>query len=109
MLFTEVLSGLPKVDHLEAIELYENEALSARVENQPGSSGSVRVYFALFQEFHCIDARAASKGLELYSEHTADATQFPGKHPNIDRLIQLIHVAESNTSYCPLQVKLIEK
>jgi len=26
-------------------------------------------------------------GVEWYAEHTADARAFPGKHPNIDRLL----------------------
>jgi hypothetical protein len=33
---------------------------------------------------------AARKGLELYSEHTADAQANPGKHLNIDRLVTLL-------------------
>ena len=34
-----------------------------------------------------ITPAAASLGLEWYAEHTADALAFPGKHPNIDRLL----------------------
>jgi hypothetical protein len=33
-----------------------------------------------------IGPMAATLGLEWYAEHTADALQRPGKHPNIDRL-----------------------
>jgi hypothetical protein len=37
---------------------------------------------------------AARKGLELYAEHTVDARQNPGKHPNIDRLLALAEGGE---------------
>jgi hypothetical protein len=56
---------------------------------KPGSQGSVAVYNHLAQTYGAITPEAARKGLELYAEHTADARQNPGKHPNIDRLIQL--------------------
>ena len=92
MQFSEILASLPSIDHLAAIELYapdhEHHAI-ARIENKPGSAGSVRLYHALLQEFSAITVDAANKGLELYAEHTADAVAFPGKHPNIDRLIQV--------------------
>ena len=35
------------------------------------------------------EGAAAELGLEWYAEHTQDAIAFPGKHPNIDRLLQL--------------------
>ena len=92
MQFSEILASLPSIDHLAAIELYASNDQTnaiARIENKPGSAGSVRVYHALLQEFSAITIDAANKGLELYAEHTADALAFPGKHPNIDRLIQV--------------------
>jgi hypothetical protein len=33
---------------------------------------------------------AALKGIELYSEHSKEAKDYPGKHPNIDRLLDII-------------------
>lgn len=92
MQFSEILASLPSINHLAAIELYaSNDEVNAiaRIENKPGSAGSVRVYHALLQQFSAITVDAAIKGLELYAEHTADALAFPGKHPNIDRLIQV--------------------
>jgi hypothetical protein len=92
MQFSEILASLPSIDHLAAIELFaagEEQTPIARIENKPGSAGSVRLYHALLQEFSAITVDAANKGLELYAEHTADAVAFPGKHPNIDRLIQV--------------------
>ena len=38
----------------------------------------------------CVAAAAAEEGLRLYAEHSADARAHPGKHPNIDRLFDII-------------------
>lgn len=89
MNFNEQLALLPTIEHLAALELLDGEQIVARIENKPGQAGSVRVYHALFQEFGAIDGLAAQKGLRIYAEHTADAQGFPGKHPNIDRLIEI--------------------
>jgi len=48
---------------------------------------------------------AAKQGLELYAEHTADAKAFPGKHPNIDRLLTML----ANGEPLSLRVELISK
>jgi hypothetical protein len=91
MAFAENLKALPGVSHLNAIELLDREgALVATIENKPGQTGSLAVYNHLGQLYGAITAEAAKKGLELYAEHTADATAHPGKHPNIDRLLALI-------------------
>jgi len=100
MQFSEILSALPEINHLAAIELLDGETRVALIENKPGSAGSVRVYHALFQEFGAINAAAAARGLILYAEHTADAIAFPGKHPNIDRLLGITDAQQ-------LTVKLI--
>ncbi|WP_027469588.1 DUF2322 family protein [Deefgea rivuli] len=89
MNFAEQLATLATIDHLAALELLDGDTVIARIENKPGQAGSVRVYHALFQEFGAVDALAAQKGLRIYAEHTADAISFPGKHPNIDRLIEI--------------------
>lgn len=107
MQFNEILSTLPAIDHLAALELFDEENLIARIDNQPGSAGSVRVYHALFQEFGAIDASAAAKGLLLYAEHSEDALAFPGKHPNIDRLLSLTKNTRSSNEMKALTVKLI--
>lgn len=89
--FAEQLSKLPSVDHLYALELVDASGHTvARLENQPGSAGSVRVYAALAAEFGAINAQAAARGLELFAEHTAAARAHPGSHPNIDRLLALV-------------------
>ncbi len=88
--FAANLKKLPGVSHLAAIELRDAEGnVLAVVENRPGSQGSVAVYNHLAQTYGAITPEAARKGLELYGEYTEDARLNPGKHPNIDRLIQL--------------------
>lgn len=90
MAFAENLKQLPRVSHLAAIQLLDGEgAVAATIENKPGQTGSLAVYNHLGQIYGAITAEAARKGLELYAEHTEDARQNPGKHPNIDRLLAL--------------------
>jgi len=107
MQFSEILSTLASIDHLAAIELSLGEQQSTRIDNKPGSSGSVRVYHALFQEFGEINLAAAEKGLQLYAEHSADAITFPGKHPNIDRLLEIIAAQTAGNAPICYSVKLI--
>jgi hypothetical protein len=96
MPFSDNLKKLPGVSHLAAINLLDAEGqLVAAIENKPGSAGSVAVYNHLAQHYGAITPDAAKKGLELYAEHTDDAKQHPGKHPNIDRLFGLL--AENRT------------
>ncbi|MBE9610255.1 DUF2322 family protein [Chitinilyticum piscinae] len=100
--FAENLASLPAIDHLDALELLHGDTVQARMENKQGQAGSLRVYHALYQEFGCINAVAADKGLRLYAEHTEDARANPGKHPNIDRLFA-VDAAQ------PFAVRLIAK
>lgn len=90
--FAENLAALPPVEHLERLDLYVDGAAtpSAVIENAPGKQGSLRVYYALAVEFGGIGPAAARKGLDLYAEHVADARAHPGRHPNIDRLFEVI-------------------
>ncbi|OHX13031.1 hypothetical protein BI347_05510 [Chromobacterium sphagni] len=92
--FQEQLSTLPATDDIAAIVLLNpaGEAVH-RLENQPGTAGSLRVYHALVKRHGHIDRKAAREGLELFAEHTAAARAAPGSHPNIDRLLA---IAEDN-------------
>ncbi len=91
MNFAETLATLASADHLTKLELRTPEGnLAATIENKPGSQGSLKVYHHLFQKHGAITVNAAQEGLDLYAEHTADAHANPGKHPNIDRLLDLI-------------------
>jgi hypothetical protein len=88
--FAENLKQLPRISHLAAIELSENDSVVATIENKPGQAGSLAVYNHLAQLYGAITAEAAKKGLELFAEHALEARANPGKHPNIDRLIKLL-------------------
>lgn len=86
--FADNLKKLPGISHLAAINLLDAEGnVVAVIENKAGSQGSLAVYNHLAQTNGAITPDAARKGLEIYAEHTEDARQHPGKHPNIDRLI----------------------
>lgn len=90
MAFAENLKQLPRISHLRAIQLLDSDAtVVATIENKAGQAGSLAIYNHLGQIYGAITAEAARKGLDLYAEHTEDARQNPGKHPNIDRLLTL--------------------
>jgi hypothetical protein len=72
------------------------------IKSKPGSMGSIKVYYYLYETFGVINSDAAMEGIDLYAEHTEDAQNNPGKHPNIDRLLDVID------SDITLQVKIIE-
>lgn len=81
---------LPGVSHLAAIRLLdEGGEIVATIDNRPGSQLSLAVYNHLAQTFGAITPEAARKGLELFGEHVEEARASPGKHPNIDRLLEI--------------------
>jgi len=73
----------------------------ASIENQPGKQGSLAVYQYLKQAFGTLDAKAAEHGLAVFGEHTADARNRPGAHPNIDRLLAIV------ASGAPFRIEVI--
>jgi hypothetical protein len=89
MNFADRLKQLPSTTHLTALHLLSNDGqVLATIENKPGQTGSLVVYAALAALYGgSITPAAANLGLEWYAEHVADARAFPGKHPNIDRLL----------------------
>ena len=98
MNFADRLQQLPSASHLAALQLLgANGQVLATIENKPGQTGSLVVYAALAALYGgSITPAAACLGLEWYAEHVADARAFPGKHPNIDRLVQW---AQGSASY----------
>jgi hypothetical protein len=93
--FSDFLSELETTEQIQKIELLNaNGELVGLIENKPGSQGSVRVFNHLFKKWGSINKDAAKDGLKIYAEHTADAEENPGKHPNIDRLFNLIETGE---------------
>ena len=97
MNFAARLKQLPATSHLAALHLLDADGqVLATIENKPGQTGSLVVYAALAALYGgSITPPAAGLGLEWYGEHVADAQAFPGKHPNIDRLLAWAQGAES--------------
>jgi hypothetical protein len=88
--FKDNLQLLPPVDGLHRIDLVDEKGVVvASIENQPGKQGSLAVYQYLKQCFGSLDATAAEHGLAVFAEHTADARNRPGAHPNVDRLLAI--------------------
>lgn len=89
--FKDNLQQLPAVDNVQRIDLVDQQgAVVASIENQPGKQGSLAVYQYLAQVFGPLDAKAAEHGLLIFAEHTADAKNRPGVHPNVDRLLDIV-------------------
>jgi hypothetical protein len=88
--FKANLDTFPQIDGIARLELLDSAGkIAGVIENKPGSQGSLRLYLHLANLYSNITPEAAEKGLELYAEHTADAEDNPGKHPNIDRLFDI--------------------
>ena len=88
--FKDNLQQLPAIDGVQRIDLVDaSGAVVASIENQPGKQGSLAVYQYLAQAFGVLDAKAAEHGLDVFAEHTADARNRPGAHPNVDRLLEI--------------------
>lgn len=93
--FSDFLAELETTDLIQKIELMNPAGeVIGLIENKPGSQGSVRVFNHLFKKWGSITKDAAKDGLKIYAEHTADAEENPGKHPNIDRLLNVIETGE---------------
>jgi len=100
--FKDNLQQLPSIEGVRRIDLIDAQgAVVASIENQPGKQGSVAVYQYLRQAFGVLDAKAAEHGLLLFGEHTADARQRSGAHPNIDRLLAIA------AGGAPLTIKVV--
>jgi hypothetical protein len=96
--FKDNLAKLPAIDGIARIELVDARGtVVATIENQPGKQGSLAVYHYLQQTFGTLDARAAEHGLAVFAEHTADARNRPGAHPNVDRLLAIVEGGEALT------------
>lgn len=101
--FSDILLTLDDASHVVRISLYHQDGSAAGViENKPGSQGSIKVYYHLARMYGEISLDAAVEGLSLYAEHTEDAENCPGKHPNVDRLLNILENEQ------PLKVKVTE-
>ncbi|MEK9771230.1 MAG: DUF2322 family protein [Nitrosomonadales bacterium] len=96
--FKETLETLEDASHVKAIELYDhNNQLKSTIQSKPGTQGSIKVYHHLWKTFGELTVDAAIEGLDLYCEHVEDAQNNPTKHPNIDRLLDIIDSEETLT------------
>jgi len=88
--FKDNLAQLPPIDGVARIDLVGTDGNTiASIDNLPGKQGSLAVYLYLKACFGALDARAAEHGLAVFGEHTADARNRPGAHPNVDRLLEI--------------------
>lgn len=102
--FKENLQNLPSIDGVERLEMLDAAGdVVASIENQPGKQGSLAVYQYLLVTYGVLNAEAATHGLAVFAEHTEDARNRPGAHPNIDRLFKIKDGA------APLTMRLVEK
>jgi hypothetical protein len=100
--FKDNLALLPAIDGVAAIEVLDaSGAVVDTIPNQPGKKGSVAVYQYLHQVFGALNTDAATHGMAVFAEHTADAEARPGAHPNIDRLMVIANGG------APLTVRII--
>lgn len=100
--FKDNLRQLPTIDGVQRIDLVDRTgAVAANIKNEPGKQGSIAVYQYLKLIFGILDAEAAEHGLAVFAEHTADARNHPGTHPNIDRLLAIA------AGDAPLNIKII--
>lgn len=90
MSFADNLKTLPEAQGAR-IRLRDLQGVECGViENAPGTVASFQLYAYLALQHGGITQQAAEEGILLYAEHTEDARRFPGKHPNIDRLLDCI-------------------
>jgi hypothetical protein len=85
--FKENLDALPVAEGRQLVLFDDAGVKTAVIANAPGSAGSFKLYAYLANKYGGINPAAAEDGLRLYAEHTDDARQNPGRHPNIDRLL----------------------
>ena len=89
--FADNLRDLPAITHLTELQLIDAAGnVAATIENKPGKAGSLALYNALAAKHGSINVAAAQEGLQLFAEHTESARLHPGRHPNIDRLFEVI-------------------
>lgn len=94
--FNDILASLDSAEHLAHIVLVNADGSSAGlIENKAGSLGSLKLYQHLYKKFGSISVAAAHEGVAMYAEHSQDAKLHPGKHPNIDRLLNVIKTQQA--------------
>jgi len=102
--FKDNLQQLPPIEAVQRVDLIDSDgAVVASIENRPGQQGSLAVYRYLQESFGQLNGKAATHGLAVFAEHTADARKRPGAHPNIDRLLEIA------SGSAPLQIVILAR
>ena len=91
MNFQDYLATFPPIDHLTGLDVQDTDGKTVHhIPAVQGKLGSLKLYNALAERFNGrLDKEAAEQGLIWFAEHVADAQANPGKHPNIDLLLQV--------------------
>ena len=94
--FKDILEKFEDASHVKKIILSNKDGgIVGAIENISGSLGSIKLYQHFYLTFGELSIDAALKGIELYSEYSKEAKNYPGKHPNIDRLFDIIENEET--------------
>ena len=94
--FNATLAIFENINNIKEIKLFNaNGHEAGNILNKPGSQRSIKLYNHLFLIFGELNKNAAIEGLDLYCEHVEDAKNNPGKHPNIDRLLDIVKKNET--------------
>ncbi|MFA9488412.1 MULTISPECIES: DUF2322 family protein [unclassified Mannheimia] len=92
MQFKDYLATFPTIDHLSGLDVINSGEVMQHIPAIEGKLGSLKLYYALYEKFDGkLDTTAAKQGLEWFAEHTEDAKENVGKHPNIDLLFKVIN------------------
>ncbi|AUZ04217.1 MULTISPECIES: DUF2322 family protein [Vitreoscilla] len=91
MNFNDYLATFANVDDLSGLNVISADGqLVHHIPAVTGKLGSLKLYNALAAQFNgVLNVQAAEQGLTWFAEHVEDAVQNPGKHPNVDLLIQV--------------------
>lgn len=97
MNFQDYLATFPSIDHLGGLDIQDAEGKTVHhIPAVQGKLGSLKLYNALAERFGGkLDKEAAEQGLIWFAEHVADARAYPGKHPNIDLLENVVQSCET--------------
>ena len=89
--FKENLAQLTETEAIQSITIYRKGELVRVIPNIPGKQGSVRVYANIlgFEDGN-ITSGDARRGLEIFDELVDESRRNPGKHPNIDTLLEVV-------------------
>ncbi|MBN2618692.1 MAG: DUF2322 family protein [Spirochaetales bacterium] len=79
-----------KLERLEKIDIVVNGSVINTIHNVDGKKLSLEIFAELVgYDNGNIDYLKAQKGLELYKDYIEDSKANPGKHPNIDLLLNI--------------------